>query len=145
MFFFFQQNMSDLIDICRPTDYLWHVERYKTFSKWPFKNNARCLPIAVSLNCTQIFYLNKAIPLQLVCCNLPYNTDVAKQLSKRTIRAIQPSPQKRSLLGSCKICSLFGIRLLYATFITPMSQQMFLEKQVPPLQLPHPQPTINLP
>lgn len=95
--YFFQQNMSDLIDIYGPTNYLWHVERYKTFSKWPFKKNARCLPAAVSLNCTQIFYLNKAIPLQLVCCNLPYNTDVAKQLSKRTIHAILYSPLARFL------------------------------------------------
>lgn len=138
--YFFQQNMSDLVDICRPTDYLWHVERYKTFSKWPFKNNARCLPIAVSLNCTQIFYLNKAIPLQLVCCNLPYNTDVAKQLSKRTIHTIQPPPQKRSLLGSCKNCSLFGIRLLCATFITPSeSTDVFREVgSTTPTPPPHP-------
>lgn len=54
---------------------------------------------------------------------------VAIQLNAQTFRHNSPQPfQKRNLLGISEGCSLFGIRLICAAFITPAGPLMFLGK-----------------
>uniref|UniRef100_A0A1B6HEA9 Uncharacterized protein n=1 Tax=Homalodisca liturata TaxID=320908 RepID=A0A1B6HEA9_9HEMI len=40
-----KHKVSGVIDLeFTKNDYLWEFTRYKTFTKWPFKTNAQCLP-----------------------------------------------------------------------------------------------------